>query len=106
MNEQDYKIVEQFKQKLVENQIPVREIFVFGSRARGDAGPDSDLDVLVIVDERNSAIRKKVSDCAWEVGFASDIVIQSILRTKADVEEGPEKSSLFLRSVQQEGIRV
>ena len=106
MDKRDFEIAKQFKNKLLENHIPVREIVVFGSRARGDANPDSDLDILVIVDERNPDIRKRVSGCAWEIGFASDIFIQSILRTKWDIEDGPEKSSLFFRSVQQEGIKV
>ena len=106
MNTRDFQIVEQFKQKLVDNHILVREMFVFGSHARGDAAPDSDLDVLVVVDEKNPSIRKKVSDCAWEVGFASDIIIQSVIRTLSDIYDGPEKSSLFFRSIQKEGIRV
>jgi len=106
MNEMDYKILEQFKRKMLENHIPVCEMVVFGSRARGDAHPDSDLDVLVVVDERNPKLREKVSDCAWEVGFEWDIYIQSILRTKEEIEIGPEKSSLFIQSIRREGIRV
>ena len=31
--------------------IPVHEVWLFGSKARGDSGPDSDVDVLVILEE-------------------------------------------------------
>ncbi|MFQ5792036.1 MAG: nucleotidyltransferase domain-containing protein, partial [Acidobacteriota bacterium] len=43
-----------YRQALAE-QFPdlVEEIVIFGSKARGEAGPDSDLDVLLIV--RNDA---------------------------------------------------
>jgi predicted nucleotidyltransferase len=30
----------------------VEEVLIYGSKARGDAGPDSDLDVLLIVPDR------------------------------------------------------
>lgn len=36
-----------------------RRVILFGSRARGDAGPDSDFDLLVVVDD--DAPREKVT---------------------------------------------
>ena len=38
---------------------PVR-IIVLGSTARGDAGPDSDLDLLVVVDDLDPSARRSV----------------------------------------------
>jgi hypothetical protein len=32
-----------------------RRVILFGSRARGDAGPDSDIDLLVVVDDDTPA---------------------------------------------------
>lgn len=62
--------------KLVEFYQPVR-IYLFGSVARGDDGPDSDLDFLVVVPDdvpddklRPGAGRKAVRG----TGFAKDIV--------------------------------
>jgi predicted nucleotidyltransferase len=37
-------------ERVVEHLDPV-QVFVFGSRARGDAGPDSDWDLLIVVDD-------------------------------------------------------
>ena len=42
----------------------VKEIILFGSRARGDAAPDSDYDCLVVVDE----VSKDVDELAYELG--------------------------------------
>jgi predicted nucleotidyltransferase len=62
--------------KLVEFYRPVR-IYLFGSVARGDDGPDSDLDFLVVIPDnapeellRPGAVRKAVRG----TGFAKDIV--------------------------------
>lgn len=40
--------VEEITRRLVEFYQPIR-IYLFGSEARGDAGPDSDFDFLVVV---------------------------------------------------------
>ena len=42
------KVIEEMTRRLVEFYRPVR-IYLFGSEARGEAGPDSDLDFLVVV---------------------------------------------------------
>ena len=42
------EVIEETTRRLVEFYRPVR-IYLFGSEARGEAGPDSDLDFLVVV---------------------------------------------------------
>jgi uncharacterized protein len=68
--------IEEITRRLVEFYSPVR-IYLFGSEARGDAGPDSDLDFLVVVQDdvpedklRPGAGRRAVRG----TGFAKDIV--------------------------------
>jgi uncharacterized protein len=102
----DRTVVEQFKRLLTEHGIPLYKTIVFGSRARGDAEPDSDLDVLVLVDHLNPAMRKVISHCAWEVGFETSILIQTVVMTKEQAEQGPEQSSLLMLAVKEEGVPV
>jgi len=106
MNHTDYKIAKAFKQKLLENRIPVREVIVFGSRARGDACPDSDLDVLVLLDWTSFELERLVSHCAWEIGFEVEVIIQTVVMTCQQARESPEKSSLLLLAVEMEGVSV
>src|ERR1700723_2923589 len=42
------EVIEEMTRRLVEFYRPVR-IYLFGSEARGEGGPDSDLDFLVVV---------------------------------------------------------
>jgi uncharacterized protein len=47
----------------------VQDIVLFGSRARGDAGPDSDYDVAVVLAKNLSLdrdVRRRLADVAWE----------------------------------------
>jgi predicted nucleotidyltransferase len=99
-------LIEQFKQLLREQGVPFYQTIVFGSRARGDARPDSDLDVLVLIEEVTPLLRKIISQCAWEVGFNAGILIQTVVMTRAQAEQGPEQSSLLMLAVKEEGVAV
>ncbi len=52
----DKDLIEEIVRRLVAAIDPDR-IILFGSRARGDSGPDSDLDLLIIKDTVEPAYR-------------------------------------------------
>lgn len=63
--------------RLVEAYRPQR-IYLFGSKARGDAGPDSDYDLLVIVPDDAPPERRSsrlAYERLWGVGTAADVLI-------------------------------
>ncbi len=101
----DLEIAVRFKKQLLENQIPVVKTVVFGSRARGDADIESDLDIFVILDHSTPTIEKQIADISWEISFDTGIVIQTVVMTTERLQ-GPEKSSLLMIAIAQEGITV
>ena len=106
LNKRDREIAENLKRLMVQRGVEVYKVILFGSRARGDAEPDSDMDVLVIVERLDSAIRTLISHCAWEVGFESEVVVQSVVMTRDKAENSPMRSSLLMLAVQEEGVRI
>jgi len=44
-----------------------RQIILFGSRARGEAADGSDYDFIVVVDERDRALRELIHDAGAEL---------------------------------------
>jgi predicted nucleotidyltransferase len=105
MQEKDIRVVEKFKQ-LVSQKVSVLEMRVFGSRARGNATGESDLDVLVIVDRLDRAIEKYISECAWEVGFHEDVVVMPVVVSIDAVKNSPLSESVFIKNVYREGVTV
>ncbi|MDR7483162.1 MAG: nucleotidyltransferase domain-containing protein [Armatimonadota bacterium] len=63
--------------RLVEAYRPER-IYLFGSFARGEAGPDSDYDLLVIVPDDAPQERKDSKlayQVLWGTGAAADVIV-------------------------------
>jgi predicted nucleotidyltransferase len=55
-------------------------IYLFGSRARGDAGPDSDYDLLVVVPDDAPPERRRsrlAYETLWGIRAAADVLVRS-----------------------------
>ena len=103
---QDRIVVERFKRFMLERGVPLNSTVLFGSRARGDHNPDSDYDVLVVVERLDRTIRRTISDCAWEAGFGGCLVIVPVVLTKDALDHSPMRSSLLMQAIREEGVQV
>ena len=106
MNSSDEKLLASFKRRLERARVPVVKVFAFGSRARGDARSDSDVDVLVVIEHRDPALRRTISDAAWEEGYELGLVLAPVVLTQEEFEHSPYSESMFLRNVLKEGIAI
>ena len=76
-------------------------VLVFGSRARGDASPNSDVDLALIVPDivnRREALR-----AAIRATSARQIPVDIVVLTHSSWTQG---RSLLARQIHQEGVRV
>jgi uncharacterized protein len=105
MDKIDEAVLQKFR-SLLSRRIHVNQLILFGSRARGDADLDSDMDVLVVIEELDREAEEYISDCAWEAGFDRGIVVVPVVFTRHEWEEGLEHHSLLVQAVEKEGIPV
>ena len=77
LTEKDVSALIPIVERLIEAYQPER-IYLFGSKARGDSGPDSDFDLMVVVPDEAPPVRKR-SRLAYEVlrgtGTAADVLV-------------------------------
>jgi predicted nucleotidyltransferase len=104
LTEVDRKIAREFQRRLA-NFVQVLDLRVFGSRARGDAEPHSDLDLFIEVETCTPELRQRISEVAWEVGFEMDRVICTVVTTPFDLEHGAMGANPLILNIQREGVR-
>ena len=96
----DAAVVGELVRRIVEVVQPLR-IVLFGSAARGELGPNSDLDVLVVMP--NGVHRRKTAQQIyrnmWGLGCAKDIIVV----TQGDVKEHGSDPYMIIRSALEEG---
>jgi predicted nucleotidyltransferase/DNA-binding HxlR family transcriptional regulator len=80
-------------------------VYLYGSRARGDHDPDSDIDVLVVLDEIASypAEIRASSEAASRLSLDAGVTISRLLATR---ESWNRRDRPILRVIAAEGIRV
>jgi len=96
----DQNKLDELVRRIVEAVHPLR-IILFGSAARGEMGPNSDLDVLVVMPDGTH--RRRTIGFLYErlygFGFAKDIVVA----TETDIREHADNPGLIYRNVLREG---
>jgi predicted nucleotidyltransferase len=71
------ELLAEIVRRLVDAYDPLR-VYLFGSRARGDFGPDSDYDIMVVVPDSASAERRRsrlAYQVLWGLRSAGDILV-------------------------------
>jgi uncharacterized protein len=64
-------------ERLIAAYEPV-QIYLFGSKARGDSGPDSDFDLLIVVPDDAQEHRRRsrlAYERLWGTGTAADVLV-------------------------------
>jgi predicted nucleotidyltransferase len=83
-----------------------RELKLFGSRARGDAHEDSDVDLLVVVDDLSESERGEVFDLAWAAAAEEEefVVLAPIPYSTLQVAEQRRREKRLLREIDAYGV--
>lgn len=78
----DDPLLAEVVRRLVQAYRPER-MYLFGSVARGDAGPDSDYDILLVVPDDAPPERRRsrlAYEVLWGTGAAADVLVWSASR--------------------------
>ena len=104
---QEQKAVERFATTLRERWgSEIVEIHLFGSKARGDAGPESDIDLLVVTKRDDWKLKDQIGWIATEILLAEGIYLSIKVLGEATYERLVSLEAPFVRNVLREGVAV
>ena len=103
MNTQILENIRTLKRQILPNE----KMYLFGSQARGDAKPDSDWDLLVVLNKKGKHNWDDFDNYAIpfeEIGWDKGISINTLLYTQEEWDKG--KIFPFYKNVMSEGVLI
>lgn len=104
MDEKIKQVVNKVKEHLIELYgEKIKQVIVYGSYIRGEATKDSDVDLLVVVDNSlaPSEVRKNLSDLLFDILLEEGELVSVIAVTEHFFEN---YNSPFMLNVRKEGV--
>lgn len=84
----------------------LRELKLFGSRARGEGNEDSDLDVLLVVDDLTGAEARALGHDAGDLLTTYDVIVVPFALSTARWLELCERERLITREIARDGVSL
>jgi len=109
MNEKDKALIIEFKNRLSSDlKAHLKQIIIYGSRAKGDAHEDSDLDVIALVEHKTPELERELDDIVYQVMWDHDFrpIISLKVFGESEFHDALKRGFSFYRNVKKEGIAV
>jgi hypothetical protein len=109
MTGRDRRIAARLKEELFKaGGEAVLRVLCFGSRVRGQARRDSDLDVAVIVQTRTQALQLRLDDAAYQVMWDNDFspIISLKIFGNEEFAQALRQGFAFYRNLDAEGMEL
>jgi predicted nucleotidyltransferase len=82
----------------------LRGIRLFGSKARGDFDPESDLDIAILVDSLDRETKRKIIDVVADVEIKFLVVVSSLVLSWDDFQSLRARERRIAIDIEREGI--
>lgn len=102
----DKSLLEELKRTILQH-VPDAALFLYGSTARGTRLPDSDYDVLVLLNASITTQEEEViQDAVYEMELARNVIISLIFKTVDQWKLPMMTASPFYRNVERDAIQL
>lgn len=84
----------------------VRRMIVYGSKARGDANEESDIDIVIIVKNEAECLDEQMRTLGHDLAILTPALPQLFVHTESSWEDRIKRQFPFQQIVEREGIDV
>lgn len=81
-------------------------MIVYGSKARGDAHEESDIDIVIIVKDESEQLDLPMRELGHDLAMLRPVIPQLFVHTESGWNDRVEKQFPFQQNVEREGIDV
>lgn len=93
--------------RVIRHFLPDATVLVYGSLARGKAGPEPDWDILVLTEEPLSrADQDPIRNAVFAFELEHDIVVSLLFCSREDWDDPIHRVTPFYRNVQRQGVLI
>jgi predicted nucleotidyltransferase len=84
----------------------VHEMLIYGSKARGQAHAESDLDVLLIAKNQAGKLKRELRRVGYMLAATADVLPSILAYTQEEWEKRKKSGSTFRQAVDRDAVRV
>jgi len=77
---------------------------LFGSKARGDSDRESDVDVLVVLEDHDRQSRNAIYDLCYDLSVDFSVVLAPVIYTRREFESDLTRATTFYQTLTREAV--
>ncbi len=102
----DNEIINKFLELISPVKGSIKDIYLFGSRCREDWRPDSDYDILIVLEKKDRLIIDRLYDSVMDVLLSTGRLISLKIFSVSEFNRLKSLSTPFISNVLREGIKI
>ncbi len=107
LKQHEHKAVEEFFRRLLQiAEIKADNVWLFGSKARGDFDADSDIDLLVVLETVDWKRKERIRMTDSRVSLEYDVLLNTHILSRERWEEMARYQATLWREVQRDGVSL
>lgn len=107
LNSTEKKALNQFSTRIKNNLgLNLLDLRIFGSKSTGKFRDESDIDVLIVVNNRNDEVLDVISEILLDVELKYDSKISPVVLTTTELLKNQQHQTLFYHEVIRDGITL
>lgn len=100
------KVIKEFLAKISPLEPQIARMHLFGSRARKDWRPDSDYDILIVLQKKERSVIDKLYDAVLEVLLSTGRLISLKIFSESEFNRLRSIPTPFVSNVLKDGIQI